>query len=151
MRTTFTSLTATALLVVSALGAPMLAHAQAGGVPVISVSFQGPGGHSNSNNGRTSAVHAASRAIANLAQQTAVLPHDYSVYGFKGGNSVNSLASDAEFKVAIKGSASVAAVEEAVQAAVSAGTQAENDFRKVKEGDKVGGVAAAISYTITKE
>ena len=85
MRTTFTSLTATALLVVSALGAPMLAHAQADSVPVISVSFQGPGGHSNSNYGRTSAVHAASRAIANLSQQTAVLPQDYSVYGFKGG------------------------------------------------------------------
>ena len=47
-----------------------LAYAQASNT--ILVEFQGPGGHSSSNYGRTSALHAASRAVIEL--QKAGLP-----------------------------------------------------------------------------
>lgn len=149
MRKTLTSALAASLLMLGALSVPTWSHAQQSASTVITVTFQGPGGHSNSNYGRTSAVHAASRAIAALTQANDVAPSDYSVYGFKGGNSVNSIASDAEFKVAVYANAS--AVEAAVESAAAAGSAAENDFRKVKEGDKVGGVPAAISYTIARD
>jgi metal-dependent amidase/aminoacylase/carboxypeptidase family protein len=111
----------------------------------LTVSFQGPGGHSNGNYGRTSAVHAAARAITRMAETMDA--SSYAVSGFEGGNSVNSIASDARFTVQLKGDAT--AGRAALTAAVDAGVKAENDFRGVKPGDETGGVPAAISYTIT--
>lgn len=122
--------------------AASLAVAQ--GSEVLSVTFQGPGGHSNGNYGRTSSVHAASRAIANMA--ATMDPASYVVSGFGGGNSVNSVASDAHFKVRLK--SGEAAGKAAVEAAVKSGVQAENDFRGVKTGDLTGNVPATIRYTI---
>lgn len=111
----------------------------------VTVSFQGPGGHSNGNYGRTSAVHAAARVITKMAET--MDPASYTVSGFGGGNSVNSIASDAVFKVDFKGDAG--AGRQALTDAVAAGVQAENDFRGVKPGDLTGGVPAAISYVIS--
>jgi len=122
--------------------AASLASAQGG--EALSVAFQGPGGHSNGNYGRTSAVHAAARAITNMA--ATMDPASYVVSDFGGGNSVNSIASDAHFKVRLKGDA--AAGRAAVEAAVKSGVQAENDFRGVKAGDLTGNVPATIRYTI---
>ena len=114
------------------------------------VEFQGPGGHSNGAYGRTSAVHAAGRTLARL--KAAGLPAGaYRVSGLNGGNSVNSIASDARYSVAITAADATAwqALAAQVSAAVKAGVDAENAFRGVKEGDLVGGVPAAVRYTIT--
>lgn len=129
-------------ILLAGLLATQLAFARGG--EILSVSFQGPGGHSNGNYGRTSAVHAAARAIADMA--ASMDPASYVVYDFGGGNSVNSIASDAHFEVRLKGDA--AAGRAAVEAAVKSGVQAENDFRSVKAGDLTGNVPAAIRYTI---
>lgn len=149
MRKTFTSLAMASAMLAGAFMAPTLVHAQAAGT-VLTVTLEGPGGHSNGNYSRTSAVHAAARAITNLAQQTAVPAKDFSVYDFGGGNSVNSIASDGTFKVAILATDATAkaAVEAAVKTAVETGVKAENDFRGVKEGDLTSGVPANIRYTI---
>jgi metal-dependent amidase/aminoacylase/carboxypeptidase family protein len=130
-------------LALAGLFAAPMALAQEGAA--LTVSFQGPGGHSNGNYGRTSAVHAAARAITRMAETMDA--SSYAVSGFEGGNSVNSIASDARFTVQLKGDAT--AGRAALTAAVDAGVKAENDFRGVKPGDETGGVPAAISYTIT--
>lgn len=129
-------------LALAGMLAASLAFAQ--NTEVLSVAFQGPGGHSNGNYGRASSVHAAARAIANMA--ATMDPASYVVSDFGGGNSVNSIASDAHFKVRLKGNA--AAGREAVEAAVRSGIEAENDFRGVKAGDLTGNVPATIRYTI---
>lgn len=129
-------------VMLAGLLASSLALAQGG--DVLSVAFQGPGGHSNGNYGRTSSVHAAARAITNMA--ATMDPASYDVFDYGGGNSVNSIASDAHFKVRLKGDA--AAGKAAVEAAVKSGIQIENDFRGVATGDLTGNVPAAIRYTI---
>lgn len=114
------------------------------------VEFQGPGGHSNGAYGRTSAVHAAGRTLVKL--KTAGLPAGaYVVTGLNGGNSVNSIASDARYVVSITAADAAAwqAMAAQVSAAVKAGVDAENAFRNVKEGDLASGVPATIRYTIT--
>ena len=110
----------------------------------VTVTLQGPGGHSNGSYGRTSAVHAAARAIVKMTED--MDPSSYSVSGFGGGNSVNSIASDARFQVRLRGD--IAAGKAGVEAAVKAGVDAENGFRGVKSGALVGGVPATISYRI---
>ena len=66
----------------------------------LQVEFQGPGGHSNGAYGRTSAVHAAGRSLVKL--KAAGLPAGaYAVTGLNGGNSVNSIASDARYTVVL--------------------------------------------------
>lgn len=114
------------------------------------VEFQGPGGHSNGAYGRTSAVHAAGRSLLKL--KAAGLPAGaYRVSGLNGGNSVNSIASDARYTVTLTAAdaAALQAMTAQVDAAVKAGVEAENSFRNVKEGDLTGGAPATIRYTIT--
>ncbi|URI08048.1 peptidase dimerization domain-containing protein [Aquincola tertiaricarbonis] len=144
MKKTIASLLAVAAVALQALPA---AAQQSGS---LLVEFQGPGGHSNGAYGRTSAVHAAGRSLAQL--KAAGLPAGaYSVTGLGGGNSVNSIASDARYTVQLTATDAAAwqAMAAQVTAAVQAGVAAENAFRGVKEGDLVGGVPAAIRYTIT--
>lgn len=144
MNKTIASLLAAAALALGAL--PV--HAQQTGS--LLVEFQGPGGHSNGAYGRTSAVHAAGRTLSQL--KAAGLPAGaYSVSGLNGGNSVNSIASDARYTVSLTAPDAAAwqALAARVTTAVQAGVAAENSFRGVKEGDLVGGVPAAIRYTIT--
>ena len=126
--------------------------AMAGQGRTILVQFQGPGGHSNGNYGRTSAVHAAARSIMQL-QQTDIPADAWWLSDFNGGNSVNSIASDARFKVHLTatGKDAYEKLTEKVKAAVAAGVHAENAFRGVSHGDHVKGGSARtdIRYTIT--
>ncbi|HSV59495.1 MAG TPA: peptidase dimerization domain-containing protein [Variovorax sp.] len=116
------------------------------------VEFQGPGGHSNADYGRTSALHAAGRSIERL--QSAGLPSgSYQLTGLSGGNSVNSLASRARYEVLLTAADATAlqALVVQVTATVKTGVDAENTFRGVKEGDLVAGAPANIRYTVTPQ
>lgn len=135
----------TLFLVASAWGTG-LAQAQ-----TIVAEFQGPGGHSSGNYGRTSALHAAARAMMEL--QKSGLPADsYSVSELTGGNSVNSIASDGKFVVKLNAQSGVSESDllAKVTAAAKAGTDAENAFRNVKPGDLTAGAPADIRYSVTQ-
>ena len=114
---------------------------------VYEVNFTGPGGHSNGNYGNTNAVHAASRAVLELEK---VLPCAV-VSNFKGGATVNAIAGDAAFRVDTAACTDKNADEAAlIQKAVKAGSDKENAFRNVKEGDMVKGFPADIKFSIKK-
>ena len=124
-----------------------LAHAQTSSS--ILVEFQGPGGHSSGNYGRTSALHAAARAV--MALQKAGLPAgSYAVTDLAGGNSVNSIASDGRFIATLNAQSGVAASDflAKVTEAAKTGTDAENAFRNVKPGDLTAGAPADIRYSV---
>ncbi len=115
------------------------------GTQTLTVSLEGPGGHSSGDYGNVNCVHAAATSI--IAIEKAV--PDAVVSGFNGGNSVNSIASDARFTVTITGEgAELKAKADKVKAAVAEGCKTENDFRGVKPGDKKDGVAADIRWTV---
>ena len=135
----------TALLLAGCMG---LAQAQSS----IVAEFQGPGGHSSSNYGRTSALHAAARAMIEL-QKSGLPTGSYAVSELTGGNSVNSIASDGKFVVTLAAGSTVSENEllQKVTAAAKAGAEAENAFRKVKPGDLTGGAPADIRYTVTQQ
>lgn len=143
--------TIVSLLCMAALGfAATQAAAQASAQ--LAVEFQGPGGHSNGNYGRTSAVHAAGRAVMQL-KAADLSAGSYAISGLGGGNSVNSIASDARFVVALSApntTALDALVSRATQA-VQAGAAAENAFRGVKAGDLTAGAPADIRVVITRQ
>ena len=124
-----------------------LAHAQT--TSSILVEFQGPGGHSSGNYGRTSALHAAARAV--MALQKAGLPAgSYAITDLTGGNSVNSIASDGKFVAKLNAQSGVAEADflAKVTEAAKAGTDAENAFRNVKPGDLTAGAPADIRYSV---
>lgn len=133
-------------LVFSAMAAGAgLAHGQS----TVLVEFQGPGGHSSSNYGRTSALHAAARAV--MALQKSGLPAgSYAVSDLSGGNSVNSIASDGKFVATLNAQSGVSAGDflAKVTEAAKAGTAAENAFRNVKAGDLTAGAPADIRYAV---
>ena len=127
-----------------------LAHAQT--ASTILVEFQGPGGHSSGNYGRTSALHAAARAM--MALQKAGLPAgSYTVSELTGGNSVNSIASDGKFVVHLNAQSGVTASDllDKVTAAAKQGAEAENAFRSVKPGDLTAGAPADIRYSVKQQ
>ena len=116
------------------------------------VEFQGPGGHSSSNYGRTSALHAAARSV--MALQKAGLPAgSYTVTELTGGNSVNSIAFDGKFVAKLKPGSGVPESDflAKVTEAAKAGADAENAFRNVKAGDLTAGAPADIRYTVTPQ
>lgn len=127
--------------------ASLSAFAQQSGA--VQVEFQGPGGHSSSNYGRTSALHAAGRALIQL-QQAGLPAGSYTVVGFGGGNSVNSIASDGVFEVRLTAAdaTAYAAMVASVTAAAKAGADAENAFRNVTAGDLTAGARADVRYTV---
>ncbi len=133
-------------LVFSALAAGAgLAHGQS----TVLVEFQGPGGHSSSNYGRTSALHAAARAV--MALQKSGLPAgSYAVTDLSGGNSVNSIASDGKFVATLNAQSGVSAGDflAKVTEAAKTGSAAENAFRNVKSGDLTAGAPADIRYAV---
>ncbi len=130
---------AVALLALATAGAAVAATA------TWTVTFEGPGGHSNGNYGNVNAVHAGARAVMEL---TRTAP-DAVIAGMKGGNSVNSIASDCTFTVTAAGDEkAIAAAKSAVDAAVQKAVKAENDFRGVKAGDTVRGAPAEIRATV---
>ena len=114
--------------------------------------FQGPGGHSSSNYGRTSALHAAARTAVEL--QKAGLPAgSYTVSSLSGGNSVNSIASDGKLVVQLNAASGVSAADllAKVTAAAKTGAETENAFRNVKPGDLTAGAPADIRYTVKQQ
>lgn len=122
-----------------------LAHGQS----TVLVEFQGPGGHSSSNYGRTSALHAAARSV--MALQKSGLPAgSYVVSDLRGGNSVNSIAFDGRFVATLNPGSGVPANDflAKVTEAAKAGADAENAFRNVKPGDLTAGAPADIRYTV---
>ena len=116
----------------------------------ILVEFQGPGGHSSSNYGRTSGLHAAARSVMEL-QKMSLPPGSYTVSELSGGNSVNSIASDGSFLVKLNAQAGISQTDflTKVTAAAKAGTDAENAFRNVKPGDLTAGAPADVRYSVT--
>lgn len=117
----------------------------------VAVEFQGPGGHSSSNYGRTSAVHAAGRAVIFLQQ--ADLPRgSYVITNLTGGNSVNSIASDGliELRLTAADATAYADVVAKITAAAKSGADAENAFRGVKAGELTAGARADIRYIVTQ-
>ena len=137
------------MLAAAALSGTGLAYAQA--ATSVVAQFQGPGGHSSGNYGRTSALHAAARAM--MALQKAGLPAgSYTVSELTGGNSVNSIASDGKFVVKLNAQSGVSESDllAKVTAAVKAGADAENAFRNVKPGDLTAGAPADIRYSVTQ-
>ena len=115
------------------------------GTQTLTVNLEGPGGHSSGDYGNVNCVHAASRSI--IAIEKAV--PDAVVSGLNGGNSVNSIASDARFTVTFSGEgAELKAKADKIKAAVAEGCIAENEFRAVKPGDMRDGVAVDIRWTV---
>ena len=138
------------LLATLAAGAD-LAQAQSAATTIVA-EFQGPGGHSSGNYGRTSALHAAARAMMEL--QKAGLPAgSYSVSELTGGNSVNSIASDGKFVVKLNPASGVSAADllAKVTAASKTGAETENAFRNVKPGDLTAGAPADIRYSVKQQ
>ncbi|HRM49723.1 MAG: peptidase dimerization domain-containing protein [Alicycliphilus sp.] len=125
--------------------------AQAQSTSVLLVEFQGPGGHSSGNYGRTSALHAAARAVIEL--QKSMPTGSYSVAYLSGGNSVNSIASDGSFAVRLSASAGMTAADFLAKVALAAksGADAENAFRNVKPGDLTAGAPADIRYSVKQQ
>jgi metal-dependent amidase/aminoacylase/carboxypeptidase family protein len=129
-------------------------YAQLAATPLtgtVLVEFQGPGGHSSSNYGRTSALHAAGRAA--MALQATMPTGSYVVTNLTGGNSVNSIASDGviEVRLTATDSAAYQALVDKVTAAAQRGADAENAFRGVKAGDLTAGAPANIRFTVTPQ
>ncbi len=125
--------------------------AQAQSTSAILVEFQGPGGHSSGNYGRTSALHAAARAVVELQKNMPV--GSYSVAYLTGGNSVNSIASDGSFTVKLSASAGMTAAAFLTKVTLAAknGADTENAFRNVKPGDLTAGAPADIRYSVTQQ
>ena len=110
----------------------------------VSVSIIGPGGHSNGDYGNVNAVHAAARSIMLIEKSVP----DAVVTAVTGGNSVNSIAAYANFRVLLEGDDALKAKADKVKAAVEEGCKAENAFRGVKTGEVRDGLAADIRWTI---
>lgn len=125
--------------------------AQAQSTSAILVEFQGPGGHSSGNYGRTSALHAAARAVVELQKSMPV--GSYSVAYLTGGNSVNSIASDGSFTVKLSASAGMTAGDFLTKVTLAAknGADTENAFRNVKPGNLTAGAPADIRYSVTQQ
>ena len=125
--------------------------AQAQSTSAILVEFQGPGGHSSGNYGRTSALHAAARAVVELQKNMPV--GSYSVAYLTGGNSVNSIASDGSFTVKLSASAGMTAEDFLTKVTLAAknGADTENAFRNVKPGNLTAGAPADIRYSVTQQ
>lgn len=73
---------------------------------------------------------------------------DAVVTAITGGNSVNSIAAYANFRVMLEGDdAALKAKAEKVKAAVAEGCTAENYFHGIKSGEVRDGIAADIRWT----
>ena len=140
MKNTRKFLRPAAALLLSLAAAGAMAGSQS-----VAVSIIGPGGHSNGNYGNVNAVHAAARSVMLIEK---AVP-DAVVTAITGGNSVNSIAAYANFRVLLEGDdAALQAKAQKVKAAVAEGCTAENTFRGIKSGEVRDGIAADIRWTI---
>ena len=139
MKNTRKFLRPAAALLLSLAAAGAMAGSQS-----VAVSIIGPGGHSNGDYGNVNAVHAAARSVMLIEK---AVP-DAVVTAITGGNSVNSIAAYANFRVMLEGDdAALKAKAEKVKAAVAEGCTAENYFRGIKSGEVRDGIAADIRWT----
>ena len=139
MKNTRKFLRPAAALLLSLAAAGAMAGSQS-----VAVSIIGPGGHSNGDYGNVNAVHAAARSVMLIEK---AVP-DAVVTAITGGNSVNSIAAYANFRVMLEGDdAALKAKAEKVKAAVAEGCTAENTFRGIKSGEIRDGIAADIRWT----
>ncbi|PAE18171.1 peptidase M20 [Virgibacillus sp. 7505] len=98
------------------------------------VTFKGKGGHSFGDFGTSSAIHAAGRAIAALADLT--VPNDpkttYNVGTIHGGTSINTIAQHAGFQLDLRSVSSdaLAELEANALAIIEEAAQAEGEARK---------------------
>lgn len=98
------------------------------------VTFKGKGGHSFGDFGTSSAIHAAGRAIAALADLT--VPKDpkttYNVGTIHGGTSINTIAQHAGFQLDLRSvsSESLAELESNALAIIEEAAQAEGESRQ---------------------
>lgn len=94
------------------------------------VTFTGPGGHSFSDFGRPSAIHAMGRAIAGIADLTTPNPPrtTFTVGTVCGGTSVNTIASEASFDLDLRSTDmdALRELETQAHAAIDAAVAAEN-------------------------
>lgn len=140
MKNTRKFLRPAAALLLSLAAAGAMAGSQS-----VAVSIIGPGGHSNGDYGNVNAVHAAARSVMLIEK---AVP-DAVVTAITGGNSVNSIAAYANFRVMLEGDdAALKAKAEKVKTAVAEGCTAENTFRGIKSGEVRDGIAADIRWTI---
>ena len=139
MKNTRKFLRPAAALLLSLAAAGAMAGSQS-----VAVSIIGPGGHSNGDYGNVNAVHAAARSVILIEK---AVP-DAVVTAITGGNSVNSIAAYANFRVMLEGDDAVLkAKAEKVNAAVAEGCTPENTFRGIKSGEVRDGIAADIRWT----
>lgn len=107
------------------------------------VLYQGPGGHSNGAYGRVNALHAASRGIEKISDYVNRQPASSKLYfnitNFGGGNSVNSIASDAYYVIRIYADTpeNLNAFKANVISAIDQGAIEENSFRNAVTPNKV--------------
>lgn len=127
-----------------ALAVGLLAISASASASVVTFEFTGPGGHSLRAYGNTSALHAAARAAIMI--QKAV--PEAVITDLNGGNSVNSIAADASFRVRLDevSENKLQLVEQAVQQ----GVDQENAFRNVKKGDMKKGTPVYIQYKMIR-
>ncbi len=112
---------------------------------VLTVTLEGPGGHSNGSYGNTNAVHAASQAVMNIHK---AVP-DAVITDMKGGSTVNAIAAEASFNVKLSGDeAKIAQAKETVKKAVEEGCAKENAFRGVSPGQVVDGLRVDIRCSV---
>ncbi|MFP7492757.1 M20/M25/M40 family metallo-hydrolase [Terribacillus saccharophilus] len=105
------------------------------------VTFTGKGGHSFGDFGTSSAIHAAGRAIAALADLT--VPEEpkttYNVGTIHGGTSINTIAQHAGFQLDLRSISSdaLAELEEKALALITEAAQIESEARKQPGSIKV--------------
>ncbi len=95
--------------------------------------FTGPGGHSWSEAGRPSAIHALQRSMARLLQRTRPRPgkNALNIGLIEGGNSINSIAATASARLDLRATTPpvMDGMERDVRAAVAYGLREENRLR----------------------
>lgn len=96
----------------------------------LKIALQGPGGHSWSNAGTASAVHAAARIAARLLAELRMQPgqSSWNVGCMEGGHVVNAVAADATLKIDLRAvdPQVLEAMAECVQRSAVAGVEQEN-------------------------
>lgn len=98
--------------------------------------FSGPGGHSWSDAGRPSAIHALNRSLARLLSRARTRPGQsvLNIGLIEGGNSINSVAAEAGARLDLRALSErgIARLEQQVREAVAAGVREEN--RRARSG-----------------
>jgi acetylornithine deacetylase/succinyl-diaminopimelate desuccinylase-like protein len=119
------------------------------GVKRYRISLRGPGGHSYGNFGRPSAIHAASRIVAQLsAMEVPASPKTtYNVGKFNGGTTINAIAEECSLEIDLRSEspAELDRLELKMHAAMRQGVEDENQLRAAS-GQQVTADAKIVSH-----